>query len=108
MADGGASFAAGVENRLGRVEVAVEHLQRDFTDFRSEVRGEMRDMRGEMRDLRGEMRDTRERLIRLEERVAHLPTKGWSFTIAVLTVTAMAALITIAPLLQGWLGLAPP
>jgi hypothetical protein len=43
----------------------------------------------------------------LKERVSHLPTKGWAVTAVLLTVTLMAALIGVAPVIQSYFGTAP-
>ena len=44
----------------------------------------------------------------LRERIAHLPSKGWAVTIALTTIGALATVITIAPKLQQFFGVASP
>jgi hypothetical protein len=51
------------------------------------------------------MRDVRDRLTRLEERVGHLPRKGFIIVVVTTSLLIVGGLLTIAPRLQGLVGL---
>jgi hypothetical protein len=56
-------------------------------------------------EMRTDMRDVRDRLTRLEERVGHLPRKGFIIVVVTTSLLIVGGLLTIAPRLQGLVGL---
>jgi hypothetical protein len=83
----------GMEARVARLEADVEHIKRDIGDIKTD-----------MRSL-GHVGDIRVDLGVLRERVSHLPTKGYIGWFVVIGLAALAALVTVAPALQKFLGI---
>ncbi|MGU3539477.1 hypothetical protein [Methylobacterium sp. A54F] len=63
-------------------------------------------VRTDVAALKADIRDVRDRSIKLEERVSHLPTKGWAVGVILTALTAVGALVTLAPKLQAYFGTA--
>jgi hypothetical protein len=84
---GGDGNGEGMEPRIARIEAFLDVI------------------RNEVVALRSDGRDARDRLIRLEERVAHLPSKGFIFSIAMAIVGGLTAIIVLQEKLRLILGI---
>ncbi|MEM5541779.1 hypothetical protein WNY61_03420 [Sulfitobacter sp. AS92] len=81
--DGGGD--GGMIERIVKLESAMDHVQRDVTD------------------LRGDMKDVRDRLKGLEVKVDHLPSKGFIVSAVLAALAVIAALLTYQDKLQALL-----
>jgi hypothetical protein len=64
-------------------------------------------LKRDLGEVRTDIRDLRDRMARLETEVKHLPGKEFIVTVVVVALGIAATLLTVAPKLQSWAGMAP-
>ena len=86
----------GMEPRVAKLEAHVEHMREAISGMAKSV---------------ATLTETTNRIDRelavLGEKVSHLPSKGWSLTVAAAIMAVLVAATTLAPRLQTLFGTAP-